>query len=438
MKYVIEPTNDFFLKDTSIENLFISEYMISAPSDYVKVYIFGAMCSQHNMDLETKVMASTLGITEEKVLKAWEYWETMGAIKRLYIGEDGELDFSVQFLKLKNRFYSIGLDTSSEESESAENGMEDNYKSAETNVFGNEEIKTLIKNLEKIIGTQMTTFGFEAIINLVNERHAQVELIDYAAQYSANRQKGDMRYIVKVVENWLDKGIRDKESAIRYIREHDERHFIYSVIMKTLFGYDRPANLGEKEMMNRWLDDDGFSLERILEACKKTTGIREPNFNYVNKVLEGWKKEETKGSGIENKPIEVTSNDLENYLRFLREEAQTAAKQRATELFSKYPEVRDVERRLQEAYRERIVKGSRGGAATKAEYDKLIQELKERKGKLLNEYGLGADYLEPKYKCDICADTCITGEGVCTCKPLRMAEAKEWILGRSHGEKGTI
>lgn len=63
MKYVIEPTNDFFLKDTYVENLFVSEYMISAPSDYVKVYLFGAMCSQHNMDLETRVMASTLGLS---------------------------------------------------------------------------------------------------------------------------------------------------------------------------------------------------------------------------------------------------------------------------------------------------------------------------------------------------------------------------------------
>ncbi len=438
MKYVIEPTNDFFLKDTYVENLFVSEYMISAPSDYVKVYLFGAMCSQHNMDLETRVMASTLGITQDKVLKAWEYWEAMGVIKRIYIGENGEPDFSVQFLKLKNRFYSIGLDNPSEDGDTAVAGDEENGNAGETNVFGNEKIKTLIKNLEKIIGTQMTTFGFEAIINLVNERHAQVDLIDYAAQYSANRQKGDMRYIVKVVENWLDKGIRDKESAIRYVREHDERHFVYSVIMKTLFGYDRPANLGEKEMMNRWLDEEGFSLERILEACKKTTGIREPNFNYVNKVLEGRKNEETKQKTAEHKAAEVTPHDLENYLRFLREEAQTAAKQRAADLYGRYPEIRDVERHLQEAYRERIIKGSRGGAATKAEYDKRIQELKGKKETLLRELNLETDYLEPKYKCEICSDTCITEDGVCVCQPLRIAEARDWILGGCHGEKNTI
>ena len=425
MKYVIEETNDFFLNDTAIENLFISEYIASAPSDYVKVYLYGAMYSQYNMTLETKVMASTLGISEDKVLKAWEYWENNRVIKRLYIGDNGELDFSVQFLKLKNRFYSIGLEKES----SREDQNTDNYNKTDesANVFGNEEVKTLIKNIEKTIGTNMTTYGFEAIIRLINEKHAAIDLIDYAVQYSNNRKKGDMRYIVRVVENWLEKGIRDKASAVDFVREHDERYFVYSVIMKNLFGYDRPPNQGEKEMMNRWLDDEGYSLERILSACKKTTGIREPNFNYVNKVLEGMRNDERKKESILNQEAEVTPNVLEQYLRFIRAEAQEQAKKRATEIYRKYPDIKNIERRLQEAYRERIIKGSKGGAATRAEYDKMIEALKVQKQKLLDEAGLSSDYLEPSYKCEICSDTCVTDDGVCKCRPLRISEAKDWI-----------
>lgn len=430
MKYVIEPTNDFFLRDTAIENLFISEYIASAPSDYVKVYLFGAMCSQNNMTLETKVMASTLGISEDKVLKAWEYWETMGAIKRLYIGDDGELDFSVQFLKLKNRFYSIGLENQSDNGESHKN-INNNTDNSE-NVFGNEELKTLIKDIEKIIGTNMTTYGFESIIRLINEKHASIDMISYAAQYSNSRKKGDMRYIVRVVENWLEKGIRDKESAINFVREHDERYFIYSVIMKNLFGYDRPPNQGEKEMMNRWIDDEGYSLERILNACKKTTGIREPNFNYVNKVLEGMRNDEKKKEKIANQDIEITPIILEQYLRFIRGEAQEQAKIRAIELFREHPEIKDIERRLQEAYRERIIKGSKGGAATRAEYDRLIEELKAEKQKFLDQVGLANDYLEPEYKCEICSDTCVTEDGVCKCRPLRISEAKDWLKKKNN------
>lgn len=425
MKYVIEETNDFFLNDTAIENLFISEYIASAPGDYVKVYLYGAMYSQYNMTLETKVMASTLGISEDKVLKAWEYWENNRVIKRLYIGDNGELDFSVQFLKLKNHFFSIGLEDKS--SSEAENALNYNKTDESANVFGNEEVKALIKNIEKIIGTNMTTYGFEAIIRLINEKHAAIDLIDYAAQYSNNRKKGDMRYIVRVVENWLEKGIRDKASAVDFVREHDERYFVYSVIMKNLFGYDRPPNQGEKEMMNRWLDDEGYSLERILSACKKTTGIREPNFNYVNKVLEGMRDDEKKKEKILNQEAEVTPNVLEQYLRFIRAEAQEQAKKRATEIYRKYPDIKNIERRLQEAYRERIIKGSKGGVATRAEYDKMIEDLKVQKQKLLDEAGLSSDYLEPSYKCGICSDTCVTDDGVCKCRPLRISEAKDWI-----------
>ena len=47
----------------------------------------------------------------------------------------------------------------------------------------------------------------------------------------------------------------------------------------------------EKRIMDHWFDDMNCSLETILEACGKTTGISNPNINYVNKVLESWAAE---------------------------------------------------------------------------------------------------------------------------------------------------
>lgn len=420
MKYIIEPTNDFFLQDTKIENLFINEYMTTAPGDYVKVYLFGAMCSQQGMAMETKVLASTLGIKEDKIMQAWEYWEKIGVIKRIYIGKDGELDFSVQFLKLKNHFYSIGLETAEDENE---NSQED----VEVNVFGNEKIKSLIQRLESITGSEMSTYGLESIIYLITERKASLEIIEYAAEYSKEREKANMRYIVKVIENWLKDGINDKESAIRHIQSRDEQYFVYKEIIKNLYGINRPASKAEKDMMNRWLYEEGYSLERILEACGRTTGSREPNFNYVNKILENMKEDEKQEEEKLNREMLVTDQNLERYLNWLREQAQIAAKERAIKLYREYPEIKETEKRLQEAFRNRIIKGHRGGAALRQEYDKLIDELKEKKEFLLKEAGFDENYLEPSYKCEICGDTCSTEDGVCICKPLRIEEAKEWL-----------
>lgn len=57
----------------------------------------------------------------------------------------------------------------------------------------------------------------------------------------------------------------------------------------------------------------------------------------------------------------------------------------------------------------------------------MIDDLKVRKQKLLDEAGLASDYLEPSYKCEICSDTCLTNDGVCKCRPIRISEARDWL-----------
>ena len=39
-------TKDGYLLDTEVENIFISEHMVVAPGDYVKVYLYVLMCAE--------------------------------------------------------------------------------------------------------------------------------------------------------------------------------------------------------------------------------------------------------------------------------------------------------------------------------------------------------------------------------------------------------
>ena len=45
MGFKREKRKDYFLLDTSVENIFINEYMVSAPGEFVKVYMFAHMYS---------------------------------------------------------------------------------------------------------------------------------------------------------------------------------------------------------------------------------------------------------------------------------------------------------------------------------------------------------------------------------------------------------
>ena len=77
------------------------------------------------------------------------------------------------------------------------------------------------------------------------------------------------------------------------------------------------ATDGEKKIIDKWFDEMGFSLERILDACQKTVGIQNPNVNYVNKILENWQKEAASFGRDVNRKTTVSQTDLNSYYDFL-------------------------------------------------------------------------------------------------------------------------
>lgn len=80
MAFFIKQDENWYLKDTGIENIFINEYMTQAPGDYVKIYILALMYAKMGADISNEAIAKSVGVEEEDVLKAWNYWESQGAV----------------------------------------------------------------------------------------------------------------------------------------------------------------------------------------------------------------------------------------------------------------------------------------------------------------------------------------------------------------------
>ena len=105
MNYIKEPTKDFYLLDSRIENIFINEYMPTAPGEYVKVFIYGCMYAEHNLPMDNATMAKQLSLEEKQVQEAWDYWEKMGAVKRRYIGHTKNMEYAIEYINLKELLY---------------------------------------------------------------------------------------------------------------------------------------------------------------------------------------------------------------------------------------------------------------------------------------------------------------------------------------------
>ena len=65
---------------TSVQNIFILEYMPKAPELYCKVYLFGLMqCGCRR--LENADLCASLGIDSAKAVEALLYWQDMGLLR---------------------------------------------------------------------------------------------------------------------------------------------------------------------------------------------------------------------------------------------------------------------------------------------------------------------------------------------------------------------
>lgn len=397
--------DNWYLHDTHIENIVISEYMAKAPGDYVKVYLYGLMNAQLDMDISKEAIAKDLSLEQETVEKAIAYWEKHGVIKAF--GSD------IEFLSLK------GMQVEPKEMPKKISPLED------------EELKLLIQQIEYISGKQLNGSDLKTIEEWLYEWGVDLEVILYAYDHFSkiDSEKVNCRYIGKVLKAWLGEGLSNADEVSKYLEEHGARNNLYRRIFRAL-GFNRNWTENEADTMDKWLDEYGFSMERILEACGKTSGISSPNINYVNKVLENWNEESKKSDGTAAEGVgkKISMGTVLRYYEYLKEKEEKEAENRRQDAFSKIPKLRRVEERLKSLSIELSKSMFSNSTKDADEIRKKIDSMSVEKAVLLTENNLPADYMEVKYLCEKCRDTGIDESGErCECFSQRMGEAAVWL-----------
>ena len=422
MNFIKEKIKDFFLLDTKVENIFINEYMPSAPGDFVKVYLYASMYAEHGLEITEKAIAKQLGLSEEKVREAWEYWEERGVIRKRYFDTQGNVSFIVEFLSLKEQLY--GKNTAPVRGEAS--------RPKGDNVFGNPEVKVMFKDIEKALGRTLDSSELGQIMKWLTDYGASPEVVFTAVKYSIDKNKTSMRYIESVVKGWTEEGLQSTDQISEKLQEMDEKYYRYRRVLKAL-GFTRNATEAEKEMMDNWFERMGYSMDRVLEACTKTAGISSPNFNYVNKVLENW-RDEAQSKGVDvNTKIVVTQAVLNQYYDYLRDKAEKEAEERKQEVYQKLPRIKDIDeeiRRMGSQLSKALILGSSENESKKI--NSIMDELAAERAVVLTENNFEMDYTDIKYACEKCSDTGMTDLGErCSCIKQRTEEAEIWVKKKS-------
>lgn len=460
-RLTLEETKDLFLYSTEIENLFINEFLPAAPGDYVKVYLFGLMCARHGQDIDTKKLALILGLSERDVKEAWIYWEAKGLVRIVRGGatEENSIVFISQIEALYGRSSAGPARAETEEPEAAEDeeeagpgpdGEEDiplhiSMDNTEFDEVMNERLvdrrlRDLYQKYQMTTGRTISRQETSRIEDAVKVYGIEPDIFDFAIDYCADLGKYSIDYIFKVALRWTEDGCRTVEDAKKLLDRHSRRNSWYRQVFKEL-GFNRLPAPADREIMDRWFDVMGFSIDEVLDACVAAAGRRDPNLRYVNKILENRRLEKggvnvnaSAGSGAAAQKSEspVSKKVLADYFEHIRTTEEEALEARTEEVLEKVPEMKEIFE-AESSINARLL-SMKPGTASLDERQRLRAgrlAIEEKKKQLLAGNGFPTDYLKIRYRCGICKDSGYTDEGrVCGCCRERAAEAYEWYTGK--------
>ena len=66
--------------------------------------------------------------------------------------------------------------------------------------------------------------------------------------------------------------------------------------------------------MDTWIDEFGFDIDLVLEACKNSTKTSNPNINYIDAILKDWYKKGIKKVD-DIKKLDIKPKNNINYKR---------------------------------------------------------------------------------------------------------------------------
>ncbi|MBF7096702.1 DnaD domain protein [Alkalibacter mobilis] len=266
---IIQKNDD--LSVTLVENIFINHYMPKAPGDFVKVYLLGLKyCQSKNLsDISNKVIAKSLNLLESDVIKAWRYWEDEG-ILMVEIDQDNSIIkyFNITSLMIEGK----GLPSKKDD---------DSKKISET--------RQMYQAIERMFSRPLSSKELQTIDSWMSDLMFDIQTVMLLVEYCLDKNKKDINYMNRVALSWYDKNISTYDVAMGHIEKTNKKWTSYYKIMNFL-GFNRQPTKGEIELMDRWLDEYKFSLEIIMEGCRRMSSTGKPNFRYLNSILVSWNK----------------------------------------------------------------------------------------------------------------------------------------------------
>lgn len=258
---MLEFDDQFTMFDiTPLENLFIDEYMLRAPGDFVKVYIYALrQCYHPPHDNDYERMAGALCMEPDDVKNAFAYWERQGLVRRV---SDNPPSY---------RFFNLKANLMNQQTQ--DDGL---YRYRKFN----DRVQSMFPS-GRLLHERDTKYLYDWIE--VYKLPEEVVLI--LVEYLLKKRGPHVRFAGcdNIARDWADKGINTVEAARERVHFESDLFILTRRVLRRLGIRSEPSPDQEK-LYASWTAM-GFDNAAILECCKQTATARVPNMGYLDSII---------------------------------------------------------------------------------------------------------------------------------------------------------
>ena len=225
-----------------IDNVFIKDYLPSAPDLCVKVYILGlSMCNNaddHENNLDYFV--NTLKVCAEDVISLFKYWEDQGLVQVLSTDP-----IEVRYLPVlaKNR--------------AVKKYQVDKYRDFNIQVQELFQSRLVMPN------------EFLEFYNLIEKHHIEEGALIAIIRYCVESKGFNLspNYCLTVARDWEREGIHTLDQVQNKVKDLGVIDDQMSIILSAM-GTKRRVQIEDKDLLNKWIKAFGFELNVIVFVVK--------------------------------------------------------------------------------------------------------------------------------------------------------------------------
>ncbi len=251
---------------TPIENIFIQQYLVKSPGDYVKVYIYclNGCYFPDGENVSFESIAQALKLSEDDVRRAVRYWTRLGIMSTEENTEDKTLE--IEMHSMKDMFFRCDFSDNV-----------DLYHFKEFNAQLTEAFAPRILDTQDYLLYQ----------DMMNIYRVNEDYVLEAVKYSIKATKSvdvTYKYVEKVIESWRNAGLDSIEKIRRHIEKNDASYRGICAILRYL-GMNRMPTMPELNCYKKWTDEYHFDHDAIKEACNQTLSANAPTIKYLDSIL---------------------------------------------------------------------------------------------------------------------------------------------------------